>query len=219
MLAEVGRAPPRVVLHWRNAVRVSPAGCRAQPILARRRYELSALRVASALRPSGGPPRALFGVGWPRPIGCAGEQISAFSPRVAQETICRECRLPGEGARLSASLSRDAQGREAGAPAAQMGERSGVPRTTTHTQPGKAAQEALPKGLWDVRGRLRRDAAAAAWRLCHLWEIQPGALRRSLPCVRQGARSALRQVQQRARVLQRRPRASAGGNLVFAGRA
>ena len=44
-----------------------------------------------------------------------------------------------------------------------------------------------------------------------------GAVCRSLPRVRQGARAPLRQMQQRARVLRRQPRASAGGRRVPAG--
>ena len=66
---------------------------------------------------------------------------------------------------------------------------------------------------WSITTR----CAAAEWRLRHLQAIRPGAVCRSLPRVRQGARAPLRQMQQRARVLRRQPRASAGGRRVPAG--
>ena len=86
-------------------------------------------------------------------------------------------------------------------------------------------KERASKREWERRKRYREvyrisldrlpcDADAAERRLRHLQAIRPGAVRRSLPCVRQGARAPVRQVQQRARVLRRQPRASAGGRGV-----
>ena len=90
-------------------------------------------------------------------------------------------------------------------------------RTRARPRPRMAAQEALRQGLPALAGRLRRHAQAAEWRLRHLQAIRPGAVCRSLPRVRQGARAPLRQMQQRARVLRRQPRASADGRRVPAG--
>jgi len=143
---------------------------RPQPIPARRTYELSVARGASG--PGGGLPHACFGPGAARPIRPAGERIVVLSARVAQETVCEKCRLSSQGARHPTPLSRDAQGPDSRASAAEMGERRGASRQAACEQPRVAAPQALPAGLRDLARRLRRDAAAAGQRLRHLQEIR-----------------------------------------------
>ena len=145
------------------------------------------------------------------------ERMNVLAQRVAQETVCGECRIPGKDSRGLAALPRGAQGRDQRAPPCQAAHRQRLSRQGPRQQARMGAPEALVGGLPDFGRRLRRITAAAERRLRHLQAIRPGAVCRSLPRVRQGARAPLRQMQQRARVLRRQSRASADGRGVPAG--
>ena len=139
---------------------------RPQTIRARRTYELSVTRGAPAPGPGGGLPHACFGPGPARPIRPAGERIDVLSSHVAQETVCGKCRLSSQGARRPTPLSRDAQGPDLRAPAAEMGERRGASRQAAREQPRVAAPQALPAGLRislaDYDAMLQRQGSACA---------------------------------------------------------
>ena len=146
----------------------------------------------------------------------AGFRTDVAARRTGQGAICGRSGLSREEACLHPRPLCNSPGPNRRAAASAMAYASSPSRTEPSppvaTVPRHGAQEKIRTDL----GGLRPIAGATAWRLRHLQDGSGrDAVRRSLPCDRQGARTPLSQMQRRARMLRRRSRPAARGGGLY----
>jgi len=184
-------------------------------------------RAGAQCRPAGCRP---LGAATGRAVDCMGRQASDCVEREEKEALRGRPGIQGIPAGVLACLLSRAQGGALRARARPLPGAPGRNRCAQAAGPSRRhrepkgspsrARKPAPAWVWDIACGLRGSVRAAGRRLRDLQAIRATVVRGSLPRHRLGARSALSQLQQRARFpAGRSARGDGGGGLSQGGRA